>query len=111
MNIVGNRIFGSNYNAFLFKAEHRFSNNFQYLVSYTISKTLTNIPLNAEYGYPGPQDAYNLKAEKYLSGFDIPQTLVLSYTFALPVGPGQRFVNHGLFSNLVGGWATSGILT
>ena len=111
VNDVGNRVFGSNYNALLVKAEHHFAQGFQYLVSYTFSKTLTNVPLNAEYGYPGPQNAYNLKAEKYLSGFDIPQSLVLSYTYALPFGPGQRFLNHGFASNILGGWATSGILT
>lgn len=105
------RVFGSNYNAFMVKAEHRFSQGFQYLVSYTFSKNLTNVPLNAEYGYPGPQNAYNLGAEKYLAGFDIPQTVVLSYTYALPWGPGQRWLNHGFASNILGGWATSGILT
>src|ERR1035437_3218193 len=80
VNVTGNRIFGSNYNALMVKAEHHFSHSFQYLVSYTFSKSLTNVPLNAEYGYPGPQNAYNLRAEKYLSGFDIPQALVMSYT-------------------------------
>jgi hypothetical protein len=52
-----------------------------------------------------------LKAEKYLSGFDIPQSLVLSYTYALPFGPEEPWLNHGFFSNILGGWATSGILT
>ena len=71
--IVGNRLFGSNYNALMIKAEHRFAQGFQYLVSYTGSKTLSNITLNDEEPNPGPQNAYNLKAEKYLAPFDIPQ--------------------------------------
>lgn len=108
---VGNRLFGSNYNAMLVKAEHHFSHGFQYLVSYTFSKTLTNTNLTEEFGYSGPQNAYDLKAEKYLAGFDIPQALVASYTYALPWGPGEPWLNHGFFSNIVGGWATSGILT
>ena len=93
------------------KAEHHFSHGFQYLVSYTFSKTLTNTNLTEEFGYAGPQNAYNLKAEKYLAGFDIPQALVASYIYALPWGPGEPWLNHGFFSNILGGWATSGILT
>ena len=108
---VGNRLFGSNYNALLVKAEHHFSHSFQYLVSYTFSKTLTNTNLTEEFGYGGPQDAFNLGAEKYLAGFDIPQSLVMAYTYALPWGPGQRWMNHGFASNILGGWATSGILS
>ena len=111
VSVVGNRVFGANYNALLVKAEHHFSRGFQYLVSYTISKTLTNTNLTEEFGYAGPQNAYDLRAEKYLAGFDIPQALVLSYTYALPWGPGEPWLNHGFFSNILGGWATSGILT
>ena len=110
VSVTGNRVFGSNYNALLIKAEHHFSHDFQYLVSYTMSKNLTNVPLNVEYGYPGPQNAYDLRAEKYLATFDIPQILVISYTYALPFGPGERWLNHGFASNILGGWATSGIL-
>ncbi len=111
VNDLGNRLFGANYNAFMIMAEHRFAQGFQYLISYTGSKTLSNITLNDEEPNPGPQNAYNLKAEKYLAPFDIPKALVMSYTYELPWGPGRPWLNHGLLSNILGGWATSGILT
>jgi hypothetical protein len=110
VSVTGNRVGGSDYDALLVKAEHHFSHSFQYLVSYTLSKTLTNVALAQEYGN-SYQNSYNLKAEKYLSNFDVPQGLVTSFTYALPWGPGEPWLNHGWFSNIVGGWAASGILT
>jgi hypothetical protein len=110
VGVTGNRVGGSDYDALLVKAEHHFSHSFQYLVSYTLSKTLTNVALAQEYGN-SYQNSYNLKAEKYLSNFDVPQALVTSFTYALPWGPGEPWLNHGWFSNIVGGWAASGILT
>lgn len=106
---LGDAIGNSSYNALLVKAEKRFSNGFQYLVSYTWSKTLTDSALSA-FGRSGPQDTFNRKVEKALSPFDIPQNLVLSFTYQLPWGPGTRWLQKGLASQILGGWGISGIL-
>ncbi len=110
----GEPIFGSNYEALMIKAQKHYSNGLEFLVSYTLSKSLSNVPLNV-FGYiagaAGPQNAYDLKAEKYLSPYDIPQALVPTFVYALPWGPGRTFLNKGLFGNVAGGWEVSGILT
>jgi outer membrane receptor protein involved in Fe transport len=106
---LGDAIGNSSYNALLVKAEKRFSSGFQYLVSYTWSKTLTDSALSA-FGRSGPQDTYNRNVEKALSPYDIPQNLVISFTYQLPWGPGTPFLNTGLIGNIFGGWGVSGIL-
>ncbi len=100
----------ASYNALLVKAEKRFSSGFQYLVSYTWSKTLTDSALSA-FGRSGPQDTYNRQVEKALSPFDIPQNLVVSFSYQLPWGPGTHLLNNGWMGNVLGGWGVSGILT
>jgi hypothetical protein len=110
VNATGDRSGNSSYNALLVKTEKRFSNGLQFLVSYTWSKSLTDTALNV-FGRSGPQDSYNRKVEKALSLYDVPQTLVTSFTYALPWGPQRSFLKHGLASQILGGWALSGILT
>jgi hypothetical protein len=110
VNAGGDRSGNSSYNALLVKTEKRFSNGLQFLVSYTWSKSLTDTALNV-FGRSGPQDSYNRKVEKALSLYDVPQTLVTSFTYALPWGPERSFLKHGLASQILGGWALSGILT
>jgi hypothetical protein len=106
---LGDAIGNSSYNALLVKAEKRYSNGFQYLVSYTWSKTLADSGLTAN-GRAGPQDTFNRKVEKALSPFDIPRNLVVSFTYQLPWGPGTHRLNKGVVSQMLGGWGVSGIL-
>jgi len=100
----------SSYNALFIKVEKRFANGLQFLTSFTGSKTLTDTSLNVEVGAPGPQDTYNRGVEKALYTLDIPRTLRFSGTYALPWGPGRPFLHSGALSQVVGGWAVSGIL-
>jgi hypothetical protein len=105
----------STYNALQAKLERHFRNGLNLLVAYTFSKTLTD----ADSSYPtftgnqsnvfGAQNPFNLRAEKQVSYQDIPQTLVLSYLYELPVGPGKRYLNHGVASRVLGGWQISGL--
>ena len=105
----------STYNALEAKVERRFRNGLNLLASYTFSKTLTD----ADSNYPaftgfnsnvfGAQNPYNLKAEKAVSYQDIPQAFVLSYVYDLPVGPGKKYLNHGVASRVLGGWQVAGV--
>jgi hypothetical protein len=105
----------STYNALQAKLERRFRNGLNLLASYTFSKTLTD----ADSNYPsftgtqsnvfGAQNPFNLRAEKEISYQDIPQTLVLSYMYELPVGPGKKYLTHGAASRVLGGWQISGV--
>jgi hypothetical protein len=105
----------STYNALQAKLERRFRNGLNLLASYTYSKTLTD----ADGSYPffsnltsnvfGSQNPFNLRAEKAVSYQDVPHTLVLSYVYELPVGPGKKYLSHGVASKVLGGWQISGV--
>jgi hypothetical protein len=105
------------YNALQVQAQKHISHGITLLANYTWSKTLTNA--DSEYpsqsnwngnGNSGALNTYNLKVEKGLSQYDIPQRLILSYTYQLPFGKGQAFANHGGVVNaVVGGWQIAGV--
>jgi hypothetical protein len=109
VSVGGDKIGNSSYHALLFKAEKRFSNGFAFLTSYTFSKTIADVALNA-FGRSGPQDTFNRGVEKALAPYDIPQALVVSFVYQLPVGPGRPYLNKGWTSNILGNWAVSGIM-
>jgi hypothetical protein len=85
------------------------------LVSYTWSKTLTDadsaLPFFATlHGGGSPQNTFGTKGEKALSNQDVPQNLVVSYLYELPVGKNKKFLNKGGISNVIlGGWEVSGV--
>lgn len=57
------------------------------------------------------QDYYNLKADRSLESFDVPQRLVLNYSLVLPFGKGQHWLSNagsGL-DHVIGGWRVSSV--
>jgi len=107
----------STYHAMQLQVDKRFASGLSFLVSYTVSKNLTD----ADSAGPGVggfigtnefigQNSYNRSAEKAVSSLDIPQSLVASFFYELPVGHGRRYVNGGgVTDRVVGGWYVSGI--
>jgi len=107
----------STYNAMQLQVDKRFASGLSFLVSYTVSKNLTD----ADSAGPGVQgfigtgefigqNSYNRKAEKAVSELDIPQSLVASFFYELPFGHGKRFLNgDGATDRVVGGWYVSTI--
>jgi hypothetical protein len=107
----------STYHAMQLQVNKRFTEGLSFLVSYTVSKNITD----ADSAGPGVsgfigtnsfigQNSYNRNAEKALSQLDTPQALVASFFYELPVGHGKRFLNGGgVLDRLVGGWSVSGI--
>ena len=102
----------SNYNALQVKLDRKFSNGLQYLVSYTWSKAISTGGsglFDVENG-PGSggfsiwQNYYDLKASKGVMAYNIPQFLAMSGMYALPVGKGQRYLNHGPAAYILGNW-------
>jgi len=86
------------------------------MISYTYSKFLDNVEGNQSWSYngnSGPANNYNLAAEKSVDGSDIPQSLVASYVYQLPVGRGRRFGSgmNRTANAILGGWEISGIAT
>jgi hypothetical protein len=105
----------STYNALQSKLERRFRNGINLLASYTYSKTLTDADTIFPFftgnnsGVFAAQNPRNLKAEKSVSYQDIGHAFVLSYIYELPVGPGKKYLNHGVGSKVLGGWEISGV--
>jgi hypothetical protein len=50
------------------------------------------------------QNYYDLKASKGVMAYNIPQFLAMSGMYALPVGKGQRYLNHGPAAYILGDW-------
>jgi hypothetical protein len=105
------------YDALQAQITKRTSAGLTILASYTWSKNITNA--DSEYpseagwegnGNAGALNVYNLKAEKALSSFDIPQRVVLAWTYDLPFGKGRQFANQGGAVNvLAGGWKIAAV--
>jgi hypothetical protein len=109
----------STYNAMQLQVNKRFAQGLSFLVSYTVSKNITD----ADSAGPGVsgfigtnsfigENSYNRKAEKAVSQLDTPQSLVMSFFYELPVGRGKRYMNEGgVKDRVVGGWYVSTILS
>jgi hypothetical protein len=107
----------STYNAMQMQVDKRFSQGLSFLVSYTVSKNLTDADSSGPgvSGFIGTnefigQNSYQRSAEKAVSELDVPQSLVASFFYELPVGHGKRYLSEGgLMDRVVGGWYVSGI--
>jgi Carboxypeptidase regulatory-like domain len=109
----------STYHAMQAQLNKRFAEGLSLLVSYTVSKNITDadssgpgvagfIGANAWIG----QNSYNRRAEKAVSELDTPQSLVASFFYELPMGRGKRLLNNaGKANRIVAGWSVSGILS
>jgi hypothetical protein len=70
-------------------------------VAYTFSRTITDASGFAQ----GPQNSYDLRAERGLASFDRAHMLILNYVYDLPF-----FRNRGGFiGQTLGGWELSGV--
>jgi hypothetical protein len=94
----------STYNGLELTAQRRLSRGLLFLVSYTVSKHLTNT-----YGVV-PQYTGQRKQAKGRYYSDQPQSLVVTYVYQLPFGPGQHFANtsNALLKQIVSGWQVTG---
>jgi Carboxypeptidase regulatory-like domain len=107
----------STYHALQVQVDKRFASGLSFLVSYTVSKNLTD----ADSAGPGVagfigtnefigQNSFDRKAEKAVSQLDTPQSLVASLFYELPIGHGKRFLNSGgVTDRVVGGWYVSSV--
>jgi hypothetical protein len=95
----------STYHSLQTKLERRFSNGLQLRVAYTWSKLINNGAENGLIWGAIVQNPVNVAAERGLSADDVPHTVIIAYTYALPFGKGQRWVNTGgVVNQIIGGW-------
>jgi hypothetical protein len=102
----------SSYHSFQTKIQKRFASGLQYLVSYTFSKLMTDIPASLEQ-LPGSQiqDAGNRRAEWAIAPFDTPQNFWFSAIYELPVGTGKPFLNGSrVLNHFIGDWSLSAVI-
>ncbi len=105
----------SNYNAAQLRLDKRFSGGLQFLFSYTFQKSIDDSSLGSS-GYSfltggsttsesSARDPNNLRLDRSLSVFSIPQIAQLSFIYQLPFGKHQS----GWTGALLGGWQVNGI--
>jgi hypothetical protein len=107
----------STYHAMQMQVDKRFATGLSFLVSYTVSKNLTDADSSGPgvAGFIGTnefigQNSYNRAAEKAVSELDIPQSLVASFFYELPVGHGKHYLSsNGVLDRVVGGWYVAGV--
>jgi len=103
------------YNAFQLKIEKRMSNGLAMLVTYTNSKSIddASVSTSTEWlgGFGALRDPNNLKLERSLSEWDIPQVFQFGYLWQLPFGKGKKWGGtwNSVVNGVLGGWQTNGI--
>ena len=111
---------GSGYNSLQVSVTKRFAGGGSLLVAYTNAKLISNTDTLTSWlegsgngGTGGVQDWNNLKGEYSLSSQDVPQRLVISYVYDLPVGHGKRFMTNasGFVDKVINGWGVDGVTT
>jgi hypothetical protein len=109
------------YNAAQLRIEKRFSKGLQFLFSYTFQKSLDDSSLGSS-GYSfltggsttsesAARDPNNLRLDRSLSAFSIPQIVQLSFVYQLPFGRHRKYgANVSAWADaLLGGWQVNGI--
>jgi hypothetical protein len=95
----------SNYHAFIARLERSFSRGLSFLFSYTASKAIDNSSFAGNIGaQPAqPQNIYDLKSEKGLAYFDVPQRLAATAIWDIPFARGALYP-------VLGGWQLTAIV-
>jgi hypothetical protein len=102
----------SSYHSFQTKLQKRFASGLQYLMSYTYSKLMTDIPASLEQLVGSQiQDAGNRRVEWAIAPFDTPHNFWFSAIYELPFGTGKRYFSQNKVArHLLGDWSLSTVL-
>jgi len=101
------------YHAFKIDVQRRFAQGYQFGLSYTHAKLITDAaedlfgdsPLNGVI-----QNPFNRQALRSISPSSLPHSLVVNFLLELPFGKDKPFLSQGGWvDRLVGGWQLSGI--
>ncbi len=117
VGFAGAGIGDSSYQSLQVSFKKRFSNGASINVAYTFSKFISDTDTVTGWleggGVGGHQDWNNLRLDRSLASFDVPQRLVLSYVYDLPFGKGQTYLSHvnGFVNQIIGGWGMEGVTT
>jgi carboxypeptidase family protein/TonB-dependent receptor-like protein len=100
------------YNALQLQVEKRYTNGLSFLVSYNLSKMMSNTSSGFTSFASRSLNKENQKAEWSIDNNDQTHIVKIAATYELPFGKGRTFMNKGGVVNAVlGGWQISPILT
>jgi hypothetical protein len=104
----------STYHSLQAKFDRRFSNGFSLLANFTWSKLIDDS--SSDWGGFWSldvlgQDFYNRRAERSVSAGDVPVRFTVAPIYELPLGPGKKWAQGGVASQVIGGWRVAGIYT
>lgn len=89
----------------------RFTGGLSYLANLTVGRITGNTAIGSGPYSPNGMNAYNPGPEYVPSYLDQFYSVKMVGTYSLPFGPGKRYLKqHGITSELVGGWQVSAIL-
>jgi hypothetical protein len=99
------------YQSLQVELDKRFSDGLAFLTGYTLSHQLDNTSDGFSSFANGGINKFDQKPEYVISSNNSLQTLKISGTYELPIGPGKRyFPNHGISGQLLGGWQVAWVL-
>ncbi len=100
------------YHAMQIQVQKRYTNGLSFLVSYNLSKMMSNTSSGFTSFAARSLDKNNQKAEWSIDNNDQTNMVNIAATYELPFGKGRTFLNHGGITNvLLGGWQISPLLT
>lgn len=102
----------SRWHALELSLEHRYSDGFQTMFSYTFSRMVGNTDgEDANRGDGAAQNTYDLNSEKSIDRDDQTHVLSWNYVYELPFGKGRHFLGTSprILDAAIGGWKFSGI--
>lgn len=117
LNLLWRPYGNSNWNALEVRAEKRLSNGLNFLAAFTWSKLITDSEPMGYFSSGGystsTQNTYNRASQRAVSVDDVPEKLVLSADYELPIGHGRKLLSgsNRAVDAFIGGWQLNGIWT
>jgi len=101
------------YNAMQIQVQKRYTNGLSFLVSYNLSKMMSNTNSGFTSFASNSLNKNNQKAEWSIDNNDSTNAINIAATYELPFGKGRPFLNNkgGIVNALVGDWQISPLLT
>jgi len=99
------------YHALQVQVEKRYTTGLSFLVSYNLSKMMSNTNSGFTSFAATDYNKNNQKAEWSIDNNDQTNAISIAATYELPIGPGKAWLNNrGFAGNVLGGWTISPIL-
>jgi carboxypeptidase family protein len=107
----------ANYNALTAEVVKKFNRGLQFQASYTFARNLSNeaggsapTAFATEGGTNLVSDIYNLGLDYGNVSYTRKNRFLATYLYEFPVGPGKKFLSHGVAGTVLGGWEAAGVL-